>query len=291
MNNSINWQDIFLNIFEELNHIVKSMYLKDQGKIILGNVQGRNIKDDQYLEIDQVCQNHIINSLQTLSNSIKIYSEHGEFYTNNSDEVEYIIALDPFDGTSLYKNNIPGEWWSVLTIFEANNNKPIAGIALDFIREEFYFSNIEKFSYCNINSKNFKHNTIKRKENLDSGIVIATYTMSTGYSLLLTKNTQNLINSLHHLKTPPIIWPNGGACIYPWMERGIIDVYLMFDEPRTEIDPGLGFMLKKNFSALEFNKQKQTSIYTFNSQNRHEKIGCYIASNNNELAEQIIHLI
>ena len=75
------------------------------------------------------------------------------------------------------------------------------------------------------------------------------------------------------------------------MERGIIDVYLMFDEPRTEIDPGLGFMLKKKFSALEFNKQKQTSIYTFNSQNRHKKNGCYIASNNNELAEQIIHLI
>ena len=103
MNNSINWQDIFLNIFEELNHIVKSMYLKDQGKIILGNVQGRNIKDDQYLEIDQVCQNHIINSLQTLSNSIKIYSEHGEFYTSNSDEVEYIIApFTPFEILTIF---------------------------------------------------------------------------------------------------------------------------------------------------------------------------------------------
>ena len=291
MNNKINWQDIFLKIFEELNYIVKNMYLKEQGKIILGNVQGRNIKDDQYLEIDQVCQNHIINSLKNLTNSMKIYSEHGEFYTKNSDNIEYIIALDPFDGTSLFKNNIPAEWWSVLTIFEANNNKPIAGVALDFIREEFYFSNNNDFSYCNINSKTFNHNTIKRKTDLDSGIVIATYTMSTGYSILWTKNTQNLINSLHQLKNPPLIWPNGGACVYPWMERGIIDVYLMFDEPRTEIDPGLGFMLKKKFLALKFNKQKQTSIYTFNPKNRHEKIDCYIASNNNQLAEQIIHLI
>ena len=115
--------------------------------------------------------------------------------------------------------------------------------------------------------------------------------MSTGYSILWTKNTQNLINSLHQLKNPPLIWPNGGSCIYPWMERGIIDVYLMFGEPRTEIDPGLGFMLKKKFLALEFNKNKETSIYSFNPENRHEKIDCYIASNNNQLAEQIIHLI
>jgi len=291
MNNSINWQDIFLNIFEELNHIVKSMYLKDQGKIILGNVKGRNPKDDQFLEIDQVCQNHIINSLKTLSNSIKIYSEHGDFFTKNTDEVEYIIALDPFDGTSLYKNNIPGEWWSVLTIFEADTRKPIAGVALDFIREEFYFSDVHNFSFCNINTKKYIHDTIKRKNNIDSGIVIATYTMSTGYSILWRENTKGLINSLHQLTKPPIIWPNGGSCIYPWIERGIIDIYLMFDEPRTEIDPGLGFMNKKNFSALTFNKQKKISNYTFNPEIRHEKLNYYIASNNYKLAEQIIELI
>ncbi|MBM04531.1 MAG: hypothetical protein CL766_07100 [Chloroflexi bacterium] len=293
MNSKINWHTTFLEIFEELNHIVKNMYLKNEGKIILGDVVGRNIKDDQFLKIDEVCQNHIIDSLKNIGKPIKIYSEHGEFSTNQSKDEEspYIIALDPFDGTSLYKNNIPGEWWSVLTIFKSNSYKPIAAAAFDFIREEFYFSDNEIFSYYNINTKKVIPNKIKRKVDLNSGIVIATYTMTTGYSILWSKNTKNLINSLHQLKNPPLIWPNGGSCIYPWLERGIIDAYLMFDEPRTEIDPGLGFTTKKDFTTLEFNKNKEISIYSFNPENRHEKINCYIASNNYKLAEQIIQLI
>ena len=134
MNSKINWHTTFLEIFEELNHIVKNMYLKNEGKIILGDVVGRNIKDDQFLKIDEVCQNHIIDSLKNIGKPIKIYSEHGEFSTNQSKDEEspYIIALDPFDGTSLYKNNIPGEWWSVLTIFKSNSYKPIAAAAFDF---------------------------------------------------------------------------------------------------------------------------------------------------------------
>ena len=138
MNSKINWHTTFLEIFEELNHIVKNMYLKNEGKIILGDVVGRNIKDDQFLKIDEVCQNHIIDSLKNIGKPIKIYSEHGEFSTNQSKDEEspYIIALDPFDGTSLYKNNIPGEWWSVLTIFKSNSYKPIAAAAFDFIRED-----------------------------------------------------------------------------------------------------------------------------------------------------------
>ena len=64
MNSKINWHTTFLEIFEELNHIVKNMYLKNEGKIILGDVVGRNIKDDQFLKIDEVCQNHIIDSLK-----------------------------------------------------------------------------------------------------------------------------------------------------------------------------------------------------------------------------------
>ncbi|MBN18790.1 MAG: hypothetical protein CL758_04865 [Chloroflexi bacterium] len=292
MNKVINWQNIFLDIFEELNNIIKNMHLKKEGKLILGNVKGRNIKDDQFLKIDEVCQNHILDSLKNISEPMKIYSEHGEFSINKPEDTNftYLIALDPFDGTSLYKNDIPAEWWSVLTIFDSNNN-PIAGIAFDFIREEFYFSDKENFQYCNINTKIFKNNKLKRKSNLDEQVVIATYTMSTGYSMLWTKNTKNLIDSLHKLTNPPIIWPNGGSCIYPWIERGIVDIYLMFNEPRTEIDPGLGFMTKDNSATLEFNKQKQISKYNFRPEHRHKKLDAYVASNNQSLAEQIIQLI
>ena len=107
------------------------------------------------------------------------------------------------------------------------------------------------------------------------------------FSVFIISKRENL----NALNNPPRIWPNGGSCIYPWMARGLVDVYLMFDEPNGEVNPGLGFITKENFCVYEINEGKKLVEYSFKPEKNDKKIKSFIASTNIALAEAIIDLL
>jgi fructose-1,6-bisphosphatase/inositol monophosphatase family enzyme len=291
MNELFNWRDLFFTMYQELNINVKKLYSEGKGKNIIGDVAGRDPKEDRFLEIDKLCEDHIMKYIKTSPYSIEVFSEHGHFVINPKQKINYIMSVDPFDGTSLFKTDIPAEWWSVLTIYNPISLQPVCAAAIDFIREEFYYSEGDSFSYCNISTKKFKDVSVIPKTNLEDGIVLATYCMSPNYSLLWYENTSRLLKSLNELENPPRIWPNGGSCIYPWLARGLIDAYLMFDEPNNEVNPGLGFITPKNFCVYEITNEKKLLEYSFVPALSDNKIKSFIASTNHKLAEAIINLL
>ncbi len=85
------------------------------------------------------------------------------------------------------------------------------------------------------------------------------------------------------------IWPNGGSSIYPWISRGIIDAYLMINEPRSEIDPGLSFAYFSGYPVYELNTNNQLAPYEFNPKRTCERTKILLASCTTELANEIIN--
>ena len=291
MSEKYNWSELFMTMYDELNTIVKTLAFEGKAKGIIGNVEGRDPKEDRFLEIDKVCEDHIVSHINKSPFSVEVYSEHGHFISNPQKEVSFILSVDPFDGTSLYKSGIPAEWWSVLTIYNPITLKPVCGAAIDFIREEFYYSEDGVLRYCNLRDKKLIDVQLKPKKDLESGLVLATYSMSPNYSLLWSENTDKLLKGLNALNNPPRIWPNGGSCIYPWMARGLVDVYLMFDEPNSEVNPGLGFVTQEHFCIYEITDGKKLLEYSFKPELNDKKIKSFIASTNHKLVEAIIDLL
>tara|TARA_B100000676_G_scaffold216583_1_gene213251 strand:+ start:2268 stop:3143 length:876 start_codon:yes stop_codon:yes gene_type:complete len=291
MSEKYNWLDLFIAMYDELNIIVKDLSSQGKARGIIGNVEGRDPKEDRFLEIDKICEDHILSYIKQSPYSVEVFSEHGHFITDPQREVSFILSVDPFDGTSLYKSGIPAEWWSVLTIYNPVTLKPICAAAVDFIREQFYYTENGIFKYCDLDDKKFIDVELKPKNNLESGFVLATYSMSPNYSLLWGENTERLLRNLNALSTPPRIWPNGGSCVYPWMARGLVDVYLMFEEPNSEVNPGLGFIMAENFCAYEITEGKKLIEYSFVPNLSDKKIKSFIASSNQKLLEAIIDLL
>ena len=75
------------------------------------------------------------------------------------------------------------------------------------------------------------------------------------------------------------------------MARGLVDVYLMFDEPNNEVNPGLGFVTQENFCIYEITEGKKLLEYSFKPELNDKKIKSFIASTNHKLVEAIIDLL
>ena len=84
------------------------------------------------------------------------------------------------------------------------------------------------------------------------------------------------------------IWPNGGSCIYPLIGSGIIHAYIMFDEPRNEIDAGLGFAQRAKFPVKQIDQNGIVSDYLTEPDKRFERVPCLIAACNNDLLNDLI---
>ena len=86
-------------------------------------------------------------------------------------------------------------------------------------------------------------------------------------------------------------WPDGGACSYPWLSRGLTDAYVMFDEPRTEIDPGLGFIWASGLKVYSVTDTGTLNEYTFNPDKSSSSIPWFIASCTEDFAKDIVNLV
>ena len=108
------------------------------GGEVIGRVAGRAVTEDEEIELDRACDKLFKQTLRRFrrSHGVKIhaYSEHGIYGTSLA-ESQFLCAIDPFDGSGLFRRGLPAEWWSVLTIFNLEG-KPIVGGAVDILREE-----------------------------------------------------------------------------------------------------------------------------------------------------------
>jgi hypothetical protein len=100
-----------------------------------------------------------------------------------------------------------------------------------------------------------------------------------------------LLKKLAESKGKVRFWPNGGSCIYPWLARGLVHAYVMFDEPRSEVDPGLAFPWAANFPVYSVSQNGALEPYVFAPGDQAGRVPFFVAACSPQLAAEIVQHI
>ena len=199
---------------------------------ILSLVPGRPSTEDKTVRIDQVCEDIFRNHLKKCPVRIKVLSEHGTFGDENP---QYFCALDPFDGSGIFRRGLVREFYSALTFFDLRG-EPVCGGTADILQQSIYLASPQGVVHVPSEGVAVKI-SVSRKRKLDGEAVIAAYLMNFDYLRDWEKKTRKLGDKFPGL----LVWPNGSSCIYHYIASGQVHAYVMFKGPRSEIDPGLAF--------------------------------------------------
>jgi len=255
---------------------------KGEGKEILGEVINR--PEDIEIAIDRVGEDILERLVKKHKLNIKVYSEPDGRDIEAGGEPDFYGAIDPFDGTVLYLRGFEHNWYTALSFFD-KDKKPLASGVADILRDKIYISD-ENGNFLIDRRAGTKIRLFpSQKKDLSGQVVIATYLMSPRYAIKFWDAFAELAKNFHP-KT--LLYPQGGSFIYSFLAAGLIDAYVMFDEPRSEIDPGYGFARKAGCSVVSVNPDGSFEDYQFEPGRQHDKVDLLVAACTPELRDQII---
>jgi fructose-1,6-bisphosphatase/inositol monophosphatase family enzyme len=269
---------------------VLSMHARGEGRQVLGAVAGRPVTEDQELAIDRACDEVLDEHCRASGLRVEVHSEHGVRRPFTGGAAEYLVTIDPFDGTGLYKRQLPAEWWSVLSVFTAGDMRPVAAGAVDILRGELYLAD-ESGARHMVSGGSWQPVRPRPTNGLAEGPVIAAFLMDPTYLALWTKQGQGLVQALVRDHPQVRIWPNGGSCVYPWLARGLVQAYVMFDEPRSEIDPGVAFAALAGIGLYSVSPHGDLRPYRMDLTASDKREAFFIAACTESLAREIAQAV
>ena len=116
-------------------------------------------------------------------------------------------------------------------------------------------------------------------------ISLATYLMSSQYSVKFLHAFEGFIKAMD---SKALLYPFGGSHIYGYLADGRVDAYVMFDEPRSEIDPSFAIAKSVGCDIGEVDEKGNWKEYEFMPGKQYEKVAFFIAACTPELRDDII---
>ncbi|MDO8639332.1 MAG: inositol monophosphatase family protein, partial [bacterium] len=194
-------------------------------------------------------------------------------------------SIDPFDGSVLFLRGFEHNWYIALSFFDIARNPIVCGIA-DILNEKLYITE---------NSGNYMFDIKKGKKipifpserkTIAEPVVLASYMMSSQYSAKFLDIFGDFIRGLH---PKALLYPQGGSFIYAFLASGLVDAYIMFNEPRSEIDPGFYIAKKAGFQILSVDAQGNYKDYEFLPGKQHDKVDFLVAVLSPQIRDVIIN--
>jgi len=124
---------------------------------------------------------------------------------------------------------------------------------LDYKKSQNVLAELEE-EFDEARKKKHKREKITRSERTtlkDRNSTLATFIGEKEYSLKFFKYFGKLVQDMH---PKGLVYGGGGAYIYGFLASGSIDAYVMFDEPVSEIIPGLPLALATGCTAVSVNE-------------------------------------
>ncbi|MDP3726920.1 MAG: inositol monophosphatase family protein [bacterium] len=266
--------------------ILGDMIREGQGRHVLGSVPER--LEDEQLGIDAIGENILGRAVEKLGLPCLILGEHNQFrYVNASGETPHVILpTDPFDNSSEYKRGLDTPPYAVTGAYHSDG-KPIGAVVAD-LRNEMVYVTVKGQTH-RIDLRTGEKEPIKKSERttlLDDNATLATYLGSNQYSVGFWEIFSGMIKAM-----PPKakLYAGGGAFIYAPLAAGAVDAYVMFKEPRTEIDPGLPLALAAGCTIVSVNPDGTFEDYKFDPDlHGHGKIDLLVAACTPEVRDEII---
>lgn len=276
---------------DKVNKVVIT-YLKDatnqlrgwvnqgRGRRVVGDVQNR--PEDDEIEIDSVGEDILEGLLTRYRLPAYVFSEHRSFGSENP---QVHGALDPFDNSSEYKRGLDTPMYTVLSFYDLHG-QPIAGGVGDILRNRLFLSvNGENYLYDLMVKASRRISPATTTNIGDANFVLASYVGSNEYHPKFHHYFRRMLQDM----SPKGRWyGSGGAYIYAYLASGAVGAYVMFDEPRSEIDPGLTLAKAAGCEVVTVKPDGTFEDYQFTPGRQHETVGLLVAACTPELRDEII---
>lgn len=263
--------------------LLNGMVRRGEGKQVIGSVEGR--PEDEQLLIDSAGEHMLSDIVRNSGLPIVILGEHNEYDYSNNGKPRAYAAIDSFDNTSQFKRGLDTSPYTVVSFYDQKGN-PIAGAVGDIKDQRVYFAvNGQTFIRDFVSGEIKPICRSERRTIRDDNLTLATYLGSNEYSLKFFDTFRDLVADM-----PPkaVIYAGGGAFIYGLLASGAVDAYVMFDEPRSEIDPGLTLALAAGCTVVSVNPDGSFEDYRFDPKHNKEEVPLFIAACTPELRDEII---
>lgn len=270
---------------EQSINVLRVMVRRGEGRQVLGSVVNR--PEDEELQIDATGERILYLLVNEYRLPTFLLGEHNRYqYINAERETPHVILPnDPFDNSSQYKRGLDTPPYTVLGAYHTDG-EPIGAVIGDIRDKRVYFA-VNGETYVK-DFENGETRPLKKSERTtlrDDNATLATYLGSNEYSLSFFRHFGKLIEDM-----PPkaVLYGGGGAYIYGLLASGAVDAYVMFDEPRTEIDPGVPLALVAGCTVVSVNPDGTFEDYQFDSNRHDENVPLFIAACTPELRDEII---
>jgi len=272
--------DVLIEYLTETVKEVKKRAPNGLGREILGEVINR--PEDVEIGIDRVGEDILERILKENQIKATIYSEpEGRDIENGND---FYGSIDPFDGSALFLKGFEHNWYTALSFYD-ENKKPIATGIADILNEKFYIMNNDHV-YLLDNKTGVKKEILpSKRKKLTEPVVLATYLMKSMYSTKFLEFFGDLVKNMH---PKALLYPQGGSFIYSYLASGLVDAYVMFNEPRSEIDPGFPIAKAAGCQIVSVDSDGRYRDYEFLPGRQHDKVDLLIASATPEIRDQLI---
>ena len=264
-----------------------------EGRAVLGPVAGRAEVEDVEIGLDRYSEDLLQRWLEECDVDVELYSEHSRRRIGGRGSAPYLITCDPFDGSGHFMRGLPAEWWSVLTVWRAEEEgpSPVMAGAVDINRRDLYMATDSAVTVESLYGGEARDVRPSAAKALSDESIIAAYLMSPSFVRYWTRRSAGLLTILEEESPRARLWTDGGACSYPWLARGLTHAYVMYDEPRTEIDPGLGFASACSLGVFSVSESGELADYRFEPERSSERVPWLIAACTRDLAAEIARVI
>ncbi len=280
--NSQKLKNLLIDYLTETTKKIREEAANGQGRQVLGEVINR--PEDIEIGIDHVGEEILEELLKKYDVKATIFSEPEARDIKNGNHL--YGSIDPFDGSALFLKGFEHNWYTALSFYDKDRNPLATGIG-DILNEKFYImeGNDEGIFLLDAKTGERKKISPSSRKTLTEPIVLASYLMKSIYSEKFFDIFWDMIKNMH---PKGLLYPQGGSFIYAYLAAGLVDAYIMFDEPRSEIDPGFPIAKAAGCSVVSVNSDGSYQDYEFLPGRQHDKVDLFVATATPELRDAII---
>jgi len=247
--------------------------------------------DAEVFRVDKETEDGYIARLKERGRPVVLLSEEAERLEINLDrgEAEAFVVSDPFDGSFLFKRDIPDFWYSSLAFFDKSGS-PLCCAVGDVVNRTIAFAD-ETGAYV----VDLKENRFENRLKLDT-----TYRKATGredmtdlakasiesYAMKPKKFLLPLVDKYRRVMEPfKFFLPNGGPYAFADVAAGRIDCYFAPKQPFVDVFSGI--FIARQAGAVVTDFSGNPVVFEDNVHGMYD----VVASTNEKLHQQVLDLI
>lgn len=190
--------------------------------------------DPETLKVDQDCEDLFIERIKAKGLNCLFLSEECGQQEYSGEGERVVLVSDPFDGSLLYKRQIPAFWYTTLAILK-ENGEGLTAIVGDCAAKQVDFSDQDKAYTGKLNNGELEgFRSVQKNETKELGkAFVESYLMKPHYLYPAAKDFEPLFSKVK------FVLPNGGPGGFSNVACGRTDVYFAHKQPFTDIFAGL----------------------------------------------------